>query len=255
MEANEAAIPTAIGAAAGAGRPAPARRPPFSSGRADDDRQRDRAREQVRLVAREAPPARGRQRGAVARDPGRQRRRLGEAERQPVDARPPRRARAAAAGCRRPASAPRRPAARPRSPAARRAVARSAARARSRPTAAGAKERARTAARRASKARSSLAIRRALADQQRRRGAGVQRDLEALAQLRVEPVPVPAGEPGDEDDVGGAGDRQQLGRTLDQSERDGAPGRDPRRPGPAQVPPARAASAVSLARPPPPRRR
>ena len=38
----------------------------------------------------------------------------------------------------------------------------------------------------------------ALADQQRRGGAGVQRDLEALARLGVELAPVPAGEPGDE---------------------------------------------------------
>ena len=59
-----------------------------------------------------------------------------------------------------------------------------------------------------------------LADQERRRGAGVQGDLEALAQLRVDLLPVPAGEPGDEDDVGGAGDRQQLGRALDDPERE-----------------------------------
>ena len=61
-----------------------------------------------------------------------------------------------------------------------------------------------------------------LADQQRRRGAGVERHLEALAQLGVDLLPVPAGQPGDEDDVGRAGDRQQLGRALDDAERDRA---------------------------------
>ena len=46
-----------------------------------------------------------------------------------------------------------------------------------------------------------------LADQQRRRGAGVQRDLEALARLRVDLLPAPAGEPGEEREVRGARDR------------------------------------------------
>ena len=56
--------------------------------------------------------------------------------------------------------------------------------------AAGAKESASTAARRRSKRRSSSAITCALADHQRGGGAGVQGDLEALAQLGVEPLPV-----------------------------------------------------------------
>jgi hypothetical protein len=53
-----------------------------------------------------------------------------------------------------------------------------------------------------------------LADQQRRRGAGVERDLEALSQLGVLAGALPAGEPGDQRQVGGARDRQQLGRPL-----------------------------------------
>ncbi len=78
----------------------------MSVGGADDDRQRDRAREQVRLVAREAPPARRREGDAVAGDARRQRRGLGDAERQAV-----RRRRLAATpllwpACRRPASPP-----------------------------------------------------------------------------------------------------------------------------------------------------
>ena len=47
---------------------APAKPHPLEGGGADDDRQGDRAREQVRLVAREAAPARGREGDAVARD-------------------------------------------------------------------------------------------------------------------------------------------------------------------------------------------
>jgi hypothetical protein len=59
-----------------------------------------------------------------------------------------------------------------------------------------------------------------LADQERRRGTGVEGDLEALAHLGVDRVPIPARQPGDEDDVGGAGDRQQLGGALDDPEED-----------------------------------
>ena len=55
----------------------------------------------------------------------------------------------------------------------------------------------------------------ALADQQRRRRPGVQRDLEALARLGVEPVPPPAREPGHQRQVRRTRDRQQLGRPLD----------------------------------------
>ena len=57
-----------------------------------------------------------------------------------------------------------------------------------------------------------------LADQQRGRRAGVQGDLEALARLGVDRLPVPAREPRDQREVGRAGDRQQLGRPLDQPE-------------------------------------
>jgi len=65
-----------------------------------------------------------------------------------------------------------------------------------------------------------------LSDEQRRSATRVQRHLEALADLGVDRLPVPACEPGDEDDVGRAGDRQQLRRPLDDAEREGAPGGD-----------------------------
>ena len=55
--------------------------------RADDDRQRDRAREQVRLVAREAAPAGGGEGDAVAGDARRQRRRLGDPQGEAVSCR------------------------------------------------------------------------------------------------------------------------------------------------------------------------
>ena len=105
-----------------------------------------------------------------------------------------------------------------------------------------------------SKARSSSAISLPLADQQRRRRAGVQRDLEALAHLGVDRVPVPAGQPGDEDDVGRAGDRQQLRRTLHDAERDRALCRNPAVSRCAQAPlePPAGSAAASL---PPDRRR
>ena len=99
-----------------------------------------------------------------------------------------------------------------------------------------------------------------LADQQGRRGAGVQRHLEALAQLRVDRLPVPARQPGEEDDIGRAGDRQQLRRSLDEAQRDRAPGRQPTLAGPAQAPLLPAGSGVATGSPssspsPPPRRR
>jgi hypothetical protein len=53
-----------------------------------------------------------------------------------------------------------------------------------------------------------------LPDQQRGGRARMQRDLEALPYLGVELVPAPAEQPRDEDDVGRAGDWQQLGRSL-----------------------------------------
>ena len=57
-------------------------------------------------------------------------------------------------------------------------------------------------------------------DRQRDAGARVQRDLEGLAQLRVELGVAPAGEPRDQRRVGRGGDRQQLGRALQQAEGD-----------------------------------
>ena len=50
------------------------------------------------------------------------------------------------------------------------------------------------------------------------RGAFTIEDLRALSELRVRVVPVPAGEPGHKNQVGGTGHRQQLGRPLDQAE-------------------------------------
>ena len=94
-----------------------------------------------------------------------------------------------------------------------------------------------------------------LADQQGERGAGVERHLEALAQLRVELLPVPAREPGEEDDVGGAGYGEQLGRALDESKRHGAPGGDPPLYPLAQAPSTPTGSAGPPSSGPPPRRR
>ena len=54
------------------------------------------------------------------------------------------------------------------------------------------------------------------------RGEACVCDLEALAHLRVDRVPVPTQQPGEEDDVGGAGDRQQLGGALHDAQRDRA---------------------------------
>ena len=79
----------------------------------------------------------------------------------------------------------------------------------------------------------------ALADQQGRGGAGMECHLEALPQLRVDRVPVPARQPGDEDDVGGAGDRQQLGRALDDAEQDRRRAGTSRRSRPEGSPPVR----------------
>ena len=75
-----------------------------------------------------------------------------------------------------------------------------------------------------------------LPDQERGRRAGMERDLEALADLGIELVPFPAGEPGDEDDVGRARDRQQLGGPLDGSERERAGGGEAAVGAPAQAP-------------------
>jgi hypothetical protein len=58
-------------------------------------------------------------------------------------------------------------------------------------------------------------------DQQRGGGAGMETDLERLAQLGIKPVVVPAGQPGDDLDVGRGGDRQQLGRAVQDAEEDG----------------------------------
>ena len=118
-----------------------------------------------------------------------------------------------------PPSRVRRARARRRSSRACRGAARSAAR-----TGTPALPRARTTARAASSRRRSSprASRRprAQADQQRRRGAGVQRDLECLAQLRVELAVAPSGQPRHERDVARGGDRQQLGRPVQHAQRE-----------------------------------
>ena len=66
-----------------------------------------------------------------------------------------------------------------------------------------------------------------LADQQGERGAAVDGDLESLAVLGADVVEVPAEQPGDDPQVGGAGDGEQLGRSLDRAEHRGASGSEP----------------------------
>ena len=58
------------------------------------------------------------------------------------------------------------------------------------------------------------------ADQQRGGRAGVERHLERLAQLVVEPAVVPAGQPRDHRDVSRGGDREQLRRPVQRAEAD-----------------------------------
>ena len=164
--------------------------------------------------------------------------------------------------CRRPASPPRRRAGRPRSPAARRAAARSAARACSRRPPRAGRRAPSTSARRAGRsARSSSAITRRWPISSAAAAPACSATSKLLRTSGSSSLPVPAGEPGDEDDVGGAGDRQQLGRALDDARarpRAGlGSGRRPRR--------SSAAGAGRLGRrprcgapppaPPPPRRR
>ncbi len=59
-------------------------------------------------------------------------------------------------------------------------------------------------------------------DEERQRGPAVKGNLEALARLGVELLPLPSGEEGNERDVSGARNRQELGRPLDQAEQGGA---------------------------------
>ena len=65
----------------------------------------------------------------------------------------------------------------------------------------------------------------ALADEQRRRGAGVQRDAEGLLEVGIPVLAMPAEKPGNQGEVCGARDREELGRSLDRAEDD-----RPRRP-------------------------
>ncbi len=65
-------------------------------------------------------------------------------------------------------------------------------------------------------------------DQERRRGSGVERHLEGLAQLRIEPVVLPAEQPRDERDVPRGRDREQLGRAVQGAEGERLADRKPR---------------------------
>ena len=56
--------------------------------------------------------------------------------------------------------------------------------------------------------------------QEGHRSPGVEGYLETLSQLRVDGIPVPAGEARDHRQVGRAGDGQQLGRPLDETQDD-----------------------------------
>ena len=137
--------------------------------------------------------------------------------------------RGSAGAGRRSPSPPRRRAGRPRSAAARRGW-RSIWRSRAKPIAARAGRRGRAPAPCGGRrCWSSSAITRRCPISSAERRSDVQRDLEALAQLGTRAVPVPAGEPGDQGQVGGAGDRQQLGRPLNGAEDDARLARPGRR--------------------------
>ena len=219
MEANEVAVPPPKPGRCPGGSPRLRRRDALQRGGADDHRQGDGPREHVGVLAGESAPARGGQGRAVARHAGSQRGGLGEPEREPIGgAGFTARATLRPAVGERPSPRPR-PAARSPSAAGRprrRSIWRSNA---SPQSTGGRKESASTAALRV-EAPQLLRDHLPLADQQRGGRPGVQRDLEALAQLGVVALPVPAGEPWDQREVGGARDRQQLGRPLHGAEDD-----------------------------------
>jgi len=56
---------------------------------------------------------------------------------------------------------------------------------------------------------------------QREEGAQVQGDVEGLVQLRVLEEEVPVEQPGDDQQMPGTGDRQELGESLDDAQDDG----------------------------------
>ena len=196
--------------------------------RAEDHRQRGVARQHACVLAREAARARGGERRAVARDAGHQRARLRETEREPVGG-----ARVLAAAIAAPAASAAAIASAPASkPAAmlagvprRRSIARS----KASPTIAGGRKlKAMRLHAAAVEAAGGVADLVAQADEQRGGGAGVQRDLEGLAQLAVERDVGPVQQPRHERDVAGGGDRQQLGGSVQQPERDRVAGAQPR---------------------------
>ena len=220
VETSDAPAPSASRPPNPGGTPRRASRAPLSTLAPGDHRQRDVARQRARLAAREAARAHRGERHAAAREARDQRARLREAERERVD----RRSRPRACAAWRPsasattiATAPAaRPAAIVRAVPSRCSIGRS----NSRPAAAGGHERAGEQAHAAAvepvRRLGDLAAQR---DQQADRGAGVQRDLERLAQLAVELRVGPAEQPGDERRVPGRGDRQQLGGPVQQPER------------------------------------
>ena len=89
-------------------------------------------------------------------------------------------------------------------------------------TAGGANESATTLARRASNDVELVGDLVSQADQKRERGPAVKRDLEALARLGVELLPLHTRQERNERDVGGARDGEELGRPLDEPEQSGA---------------------------------
>ena len=84
-----------------------------------------------------------------------------------------------------------------------------------------------TATRRPSRRPQLLDDQAPLADQQRQRRAAVDGDLEGLAILGADVVEVPAESPGNDAQMGGAGDRQELRRSLNGPENGGAPNSQP----------------------------
>ena len=212
-------MPAAKPARASRGRPRRRSRTPLSDGRADDDRQGHRPGEHVGVLPGEAAPACGRQRRAVSRHAGCQRGGLGETEGETVGGR-------------------RGPAVPDLGPAIRDHHAGRAHQqpkgGRDRPTESpldrllehDAEQRRREEGERDHRGLAAVEGPQLFGDhpplphEQRGGGTRVQRDLEALLQLGVPPVRVPPGEPRNQGEMGGAGDRKQLGRPLHGAEDD-----------------------------------
>ena len=207
--------------------------------RADDHRQRHRPGEHVRVLPGEAAPARGGQGGAVPRDARGQRGGLGEPEGEPVGGRcasPRSRTwgrRSAITIAAAPTSSPTAVASGPPRSPLDRLLERDAAAA----PAGGRRARAPRpcGGRRSAAPRRSPAAGRPAARRPRRRAARPRSSSAARGPGRPRPSPASHGNQGE---VGGAGDRKQLGRPLNGAEDDrprpphheaGAPRRPPRR--------------------------